>query len=183
MHFITRICILLGFIVSAVWAEHLKVLVQPIEGDTSSTTLRGVITYDPEDLKDVQYEPNTNASPINGKACVGIEVSGKFNCMALSNFNDLSSDKIVVHLNRDNSVNKLDYSRNPVSGHNEASVIKGASKGPIPALKEPVRLVDNDVPKEEPPKSFLQKYWIYIVPPLIMLMVSGGGGAEGAGGQ
>lgn len=167
---VVKLLIALVLLIQVALASNLKVLLQPL--GSTETILRGVISYDPEDVKDVTYERTKNTADVTGKACVGIELpGGDFKCMALGNLNNTACDRIVVHLNEDNTVRNIDYS---VDGIDSVQVIKRVSKGPVPGMKEPIKLVDNEVPQEEAPKSFLQKYWMYIVPVVLMLMVSGG---------
>ncbi|KAK9899935.1 hypothetical protein P389DRAFT_165023 [Cystobasidium minutum MCA 4210] len=50
-----------------------------------------------------------------------------------------------------------------------------------PRLHQPVMVnyqPDGTVKEPEPEKSFIQKYWMWIVPILLLLMTSGGGGEE-----
>ncbi|KAA8914420.1 hypothetical protein TRICI_002918 [Trichomonascus ciferrii] len=165
---VVKLLIAFTILLQIAFADNLKVLIQPL--GSTETILRGVISYDPEDVGDVTYERTKQT--VSGKACVGIELSGKdFKCMALGNLNNTASDKIVVYLNKDNSVRNLDYS---VDDTDNVQVIRRDAKGPVPGMKEPIKLVDNEVPQEEPPKTFIQKYWMYIVPVVLMLMVSGG---------
>lgn len=167
---VVKLLIALVLLVQLALADNLKVWIQPL--GSTETILRGVISYDPEDVKDVSYERTKQTVDVTGKACVGIEfVGGGFKCMALGSLNSTANDRIVVHLNEDNTVRNLDYS---VDDTDTVQVIKRDVKGPVPGMKEPIKLVDNEVPQEEAPKSFLQKYWMYIVPVVLMLMVSGG---------
>jgi len=60
-------------------------------------------------------------------------------------------------------------------------------KAPEPVLSSPVVVnPDGQLPVQEPEKSFLQKYWIYILPIVFILFTSGGAGGggqqEGGGG-
>jgi ER membrane protein complex subunit 10 len=40
---------------------------------------------------------------------------------------------------------------------------------------------DGQLPEEEVEKTFLQKYWMYILPIILLALTSGGGGGGGGG--
>jgi hypothetical protein len=54
------------------------------------------------------------------------------------------------------------------------------SEGPSPKLNSPAPVnPDGQPPVEEVEKTFLQKYWVYLVPLVLLALTSGGGGGGG----
>ncbi|KAG9307494.1 hypothetical protein G9A89_017324 [Geosiphon pyriformis] len=100
-------------------------------------------------------------------------------------------DEIIVHLNHENKLFHFDYytaqsrcnQNSPETASFKTSVqtIK-AVKGVVPKLAKaaPIR-PDGTVEPPHEEKTFLQKYWIYIVPLLLILMFGGGPAEEGQG--
>jgi len=55
-------------------------------------------------------------------------------------------------------------------------------KGPDPVLDAPVKVnPEGQSPVEEVEKTFLQKYWVYILPLVFIFLTYGGGGGGGEG--
>ncbi|CAN6652626.1 hypothetical protein TRVA0_026S00430 [Trichomonascus vanleenenianus] len=147
------------------------VLLQP--AGSADVVTHGSITYDTS-MGEARFSPESQEK-YTGKACIGIGFEGSdFECLAYGDVQPEAREEYTLHLNADGKVIKLDYSRN-LSAEGHAVKIFKAASGPMPQVKQPIKLVNNEVPKEEPPKTFLQKYWMYIVPVVLMLMVSGGG--------
>ncbi|KAJ2590487.1 hypothetical protein H4R99_007085 [Coemansia sp. RSA 1722] len=96
-------------------------------------------------------------------------------------------ETFVVHLSQDGSLLHVDYSagksencdksQTPVDSpaFSTSVVVKRRVQGPAPELAMAAS-IDMNTGKEkepEPQKSFLAKYWYYIVPIVLMLMLSG----------
>ena len=96
-----------------------------------------------------------------------------------------------MFLTSDNSLYHISYFVKPSSAQNtfvNAIPDKAIPVGPDPILDDAVVVTaDGEAPKEEVEKTFLQKYWIYIIPLVFILLTSGGGMGqqqqEGEGGQ
>ncbi|CAG8453104.1 2688_t:CDS:2 [Ambispora leptoticha] len=108
-------------------------------------------------------------------------------------------DEIIIHLDKDSNLFHFDYyTTQPLCTASSdayknvpsipkfkttAQTIK-AVKGVRPKLAKAAPLrPDGTIETPPPEKSFLQKYWIYIVPLLIVLLFGGGPEEEGQRGQ
>lgn len=96
------------------------------------------------------------------------------------------TEEITLHLSSENVVYHMSYVLKPAS--EQSTVIKvipdrSISEGPNPMLKiTPVVVTPDGQPLEdEEEKTFLQKYWMYILPIIILALTSGGGGGGGGG--
>jgi hypothetical protein len=92
----------------------------------------------------------------------------------------LTADDLLYHIS---------YFVKPSSTQNTIVKVipdKAILVGPDPVLGETiVPKGETDAP-EEVEKTFIQKYWIYIIPVVFILLTSGGGGGqqeEGSGGR
>lgn len=148
------------------------ILVQPI--GSAKTEVLGHVTLDPEP----SYQ--RALSGFEGPACVGVNTKDNgFECSVLTTIADEGDERIVLHLNPLGEPMRVDYSHNTTSKHgNKVTVVNWPPHGPEPLLKKPVPMKDNKVVEPEPQKSFIQKYWMYIVPFLLLMLVSGGGGEQ-----
>jgi len=102
-----------------------------------------------------------------------------------------TSDAIILYA-KDGHVHALDYFVSPVPHNgacsernknanlhldklNTSITLQSYLTPPLPELRTPPVLTTEGEPvKPVPEKSFIQKYWIYIVPMLIALLMSGG---------
>ncbi|KAF8745971.1 hypothetical protein AX14_004265 [Amanita brunnescens Koide BX004] len=109
-----------------------------------------------------------------------------------------TSDTIVLHTKGDD-VHAIDYFVSPVLHNGACPKRKGKKRrgatpatfsatslnttvityshktSPLPELRTPPTLTTDGEPvKPVPEKTFLQKYWMYLVPLLIVLLISGG---------
>lgn len=93
------------------------------------------------------------------------------------------TEEITLYLSPDNIVYHMSYVVKPSqSSDTIVKVITDNSipSGPDPVLNPPVKVAaDGQPPAEEVEKTFLQKYWIYILPLVFILLTSGGGGGGG----
>jgi hypothetical protein len=100
------------------------------------------------------------------------------------------TEEITLFLTADNLLYHISYFVKPSSTHNTIVKVipdKAILVGPDPILGDPiVPKAETDAP-EEVEKTFIQKYWIYIIPVVFILLTSGGGGGgqqeEGGGGS
>lgn len=123
---------------------------------------------------------------IDGDYCIGAKDIAGNECFHKTN--DLSDKQFVVYING----NKIDYLTVKESKDTQKVIIKQTPKAPQPNLnpstkpkKAPVEIkkvktfkTDENGNKvevvqeiEEHPKSWIQKNWTYIVPPLLILFV------------
>jgi hypothetical protein len=93
------------------------------------------------------------------------------------------TEEITLYLSSDNVVYHISYSLKPSTSQN--TVVKVVTENSIPTTPDPVLnppvIVnpDGQPPVPEVEKTFLQKYWIYILPIIFILLTSGGGGGGG----
>jgi len=100
------------------------------------------------------------------------------------------SEEITLYLSSDNTVYHISYVVKPSSTADTTVKVvpdRSIQKGPEPVLAAPVVVnPDGQPPVQEPEKTFIQKYWIYILPIIFILLTSGGAGGggqqEGGGG-
>lgn len=112
--------------------------------------------------------------------CVGIEGDAELSCF---NYKKIKlNDEIVVSTGEDGSIDQLTVLSRGEGKKLSQLHITSPSKGP----KGPVNNKVVERTKEgttvtvstEKEKSFIQKYWMYIVPPLILFMVMTDGGGR-----
>ena len=96
------------------------------------------------------------------------------------------TEEITLHLSSENVVYHISYVLKPAS--EQSTIVKvipdrSIPEGPNPMLKTTPVVVtpDGQPPEEEVEKTFLQKYWMYILPIIILALTSGGGGGGGGG--
>lgn len=144
-----------------------------IQPEASSQVQKyGFLTLEPGSAV---YEPYKDAPFYTGKACLGVKENGHFQCFCYGDFLASSQEHFVVYSDDESlsSITHIDYFREPSKvSDSRVEVVKTVTKGPIPEFKKPVALVNNQVLEPEVEKSFLQKYWYYIVPALLMFMLS-----------
>lgn len=120
------------------------------------------------------YEPFKDAPFYTGKACIGIKQDGRFQCFSYGDLLPSSLEHFIVYTDDSlTTITHIDYFREASKvSDSRVEVVNSVSKGPIPEFKKPVALVNNQVLEPEVEKSFIQKYWFYIVPALLMFMLS-----------
>lgn len=153
-------------------------LIQP-EG-SKETFPHGSVTFNSQNFIG-NYSPEPRHE-FEGRACIGLEdKDGVFKCLAYGNIKKSSNGEVyTIHLNKGgDTISKIDYARDDkLNDDDEVKVhVQKQRIGPQPQLKEPVKLDDDGKlpPEEEAPKTFLQKYWMYILPLVLFMMASGGG--------
>lgn len=118
-----------------------------------------------------------------GDYCIGAEINGNFQCHSYARLEfPLRYELIISTKPKTGELISMSFRRAENEGIK--SIIKPAVPGAQPATKEAPKVVKNAEGKEvleeeEPPKSFIQKYWMYIVPALIMFMISSGQEPQG----
>lgn len=112
-----------------------------------------------------------------GLASIGFEDStGNIYYSALGQLDSKRQKNLILHIANDH-VFKVDYNlEDTVDDSNGFHVVvqPGPAKGPQPAIEAPIKLVNNKLPEPEEEKSLIQKYWFYVIPLVLMLLVSGG---------
>jgi hypothetical protein len=97
-----------------------------------------------------------------------------------------------LFLTSDYSLYHISYFCKPSSTQNTVVKVipdKAIPLGPDPLLNDPVVVkADGEASTEEVEKTLFQKYWMYILPLVFILLTSGGGGGQqqeggGGGGQ
>ncbi|ANB15064.1 hypothetical protein AWJ20_2684 [Sugiyamaella lignohabitans] len=155
--------------------------------ESSALLPKALIQYDTRSHQTqliLSNEPRT--ASFEGDACLGVEnEAGEFKCLQLIKATGASSipESFILQLSPSltgdlfQDVAGINYSIDP-SLTESVAVVKSAPKGPVPEVKEQIKLVDNKIPEPPVEKSFIQKYWMYILPVALMLLVSGGGGEQ-----
>jgi hypothetical protein len=93
------------------------------------------------------------------------------------------TEEITLYLSSENTLYHISYVLKPATS--QSTVVKVVSdksipEGPNPVLQRPVIVnSDGQTPEEEVEKTFLQKYWVYLLPVVFILLTSGGGGGGG----
>jgi hypothetical protein len=134
----------------------------------------GLIKYDSLDNR-ADFVQDANSVDFKGLASIGFENDSGIHYSAFGQLDSELPKDFIVHL-IDDRVFKVDYALGEPGTSPASSNVYIAlpAKGPQPPIKEPIKLVGNKVPEPEPEKTFLQKYWYYIVPIVLMTLVSGG---------
>lgn len=133
--------------------------------------------YDKSSQSGVVLKENDNLA--RQEYCIGTSYKslGCFNYMSL----DTVRDKLVqLQLNQEGDIERLSL----ISGANDRILLKPCESHPVPNLKpigakgqkpkkEPTKKVDeNGQEVEEDDRSWIQKNWMYVVPPLLILFMS-----------
>jgi ER membrane protein complex subunit 10 len=90
------------------------------------------------------------------------------------------TEEITLYLSSDYTPYQISYALRPYAS--EETVVrvvadKSISRGPEPVLSAPVVVnPDGTPPVQEQEKTFIQKYWMYMLPVLLLVLTSGGGG-------
>jgi hypothetical protein len=96
-------------------------------------------------------------------------------------------EEITLHVSSDDVVYHISYILK--SSTSQDTIVKVVPdllipEGPSPKLNPPPPVnPDGQPPVEEVEKTFLQKYWIYLVPLVLLAVTSGGGGGGGGGAE
>jgi hypothetical protein len=160
--------------------NHTHIYFRPLT-ERTATLVKGSIAYNSTYGK---FIANAQTEEIEGQVCIGIKdgKEGDFNCHALTVLRKDYVENYYLYLNDDYSIQHIDVTTTKSSEDVnrltkqtvQVTMLKNVGKGPLPQVKRPIALVDNVVRVPEQPKSFLQKYWMYIVPVLLMFLLSGG---------
>lgn len=92
------------------------------------------------------------------------------------------TEEITLYLSSENVLYYVSYVLKPATS--QSTVVKVVTEtsireGPSPVLHAPIVVNPDGQPPEEVEKTFLQKYWIYMLPLVFILLTSGGGGGGG----
>ena len=96
------------------------------------------------------------------------------------NVNGPVTEEITLYFSPKNVLYHISYVLKP--SESQGTVVRvvqynSIPNGPDPVLNPPVVVnPDGAPPEEEIEKTFLQKYWMYLLPIAIILVTSGGGG-------
>ncbi|KAK9480130.1 hypothetical protein V1514DRAFT_326490 [Lipomyces japonicus] len=136
-----------------------------------------------ESFVEVSYNQVTKAASLNefdltedksaGKDFILVDGSSLTNRLPTGS---AEKDVFTIHTTPDGEVWHVDVAANRHGGGLGSNVrVKTAVKGTLPTLKAPIVA---EKAKEEVEQSFIQKYWMFIVPMLLVLMLGGGGGGQ-----
>jgi hypothetical protein len=142
----------------------------------------GTVELDVGSLEASYRRANTVVQP-DGPLCVGLaNEHGDFECMSVANIDEHGVVELTLYLDERETVRDIDYVEHSTTvsdGRYEnadvVSVVTSINDGPLPLLKEPVKLVNGHLQEREQEKTFLQKYWVFIVPIVLLTLVSSGG--------
>lgn len=150
-------------------------------------TPRGVITYDPT-TNSASYDAQGEVLDLGfnqGIYRIGFYDTAK-NKLSPAAFTKLGfikglvTEVITLYVSSDNVVYHISYVLKPSTSQNIiVNVVSDRSipDGPSPKLNDPIVVnPDGQPPVEEEPKTFIQKYWIYLIPIVLIALTSGGGG-------
>ncbi|KAK9374416.1 uncharacterized protein V1513DRAFT_446328 [Lipomyces chichibuensis] len=143
----------------------------PIKSLTSSYASDVKLTYNP-------YKPSAKVIPSD---FAGESIST--NNLVIVNEQVLSDhiptsggakDIFSLHLTPSGKIWHVDYTYTPMTNAQSSdAVVLPPNRGPVAILKAPVTSTKQ---VQEENKSFIQKYWMFIVPLLLVFMLGGGGG-------
>ncbi|OBT57170.1 hypothetical protein VE04_03170 [Pseudogymnoascus sp. 24MN13] len=164
------------------------VSIQPIEASTSSIDSLAQIQYDPTTLEAViaSYDA-PDVAPGAGLARVGIydKATTAWACspsiLSLENFTKGYAPVITLSLGPDGDVIGVSCKSEKIdAGHTRdfgpKVTVRRTAGGKKPNLNRPIALSkEGKVEEEEPEKTFLQKYWMFGMGILLVLVLSGGG--------
>ncbi|AOW06278.1 hypothetical protein B0I72DRAFT_139002 [Yarrowia lipolytica] len=144
-----------------------SILARPADGSA-------VVTLGTIDLDTPSF---TSTSDFAGEACIGLNVAGDFVCHVLAQIEADKGKEFTIEA-KDGVITKINFKKG-LPAAEDTVTITTAQAAPEAAIKEPVQLVNNEILKDEPEKTFIQKYWMYIVPILLLLLLGGGAPEEG----
>lgn len=141
----------------------------------------------PIPLGSLNYDKNTthasftqNDLAINdGYYCIGTTDLPNLECFTYTKLSKstLGTKLVLVHLNADKDIAHLSMSTAPVSKNPSESPIQvtvskvNYDPKPIKNKKPENAQANPEATKEDPPKSWIQKNWMYVVPPLLIMFV------------
>lgn len=151
--------------------EEIPIYVKPILGPESIPRLRGFIEYN-KGSKAARFrraEDDFN-DKFTGVACLSLSDNAD-DCPSLIKIEPSIPESYYLDISPEGVISGV-YEKQPET---KGTVIKVSQTLSVsgPQVKAPIKLVDNKVPEPPVEKSFIQKYWIYIVPFLLMMMMSG----------
>lgn len=145
-----------------------SILARPADGSP-------VVTLGTIDLDTPSF---TSTSDFSGEACIGLNnVAGSFVCHVLAQIESGKGKEFTVET-KDGVVSKINYKKGLPAAEDSVTIAQ-TQAAPEAAIKEPVQLVNNEILQDEPEKTFIQKYWMYIVPILLLLLLGGSAPEEG----
>lgn len=154
----------------------------------------GVVRYKP-DIQKGMYEPTDEVLDNSSKYCIGTNDLSNHECFA--QVEDLSSKQFVVQLNQEGGIeyittHTIDVASKKkgkkkdvemmINGLRQRVMVKPGVLAPEPNLnpsnvakkhqqQQQQQLATKGEGKDEEEKSWVQKNWMYIVPPLLILFV------------
>ncbi|ODQ64407.1 hypothetical protein NADFUDRAFT_43404 [Nadsonia fulvescens var. elongata DSM 6958] len=154
---------------------------RPIDIEADKLIRLGIVTYNLAD-DTVSFTKNTSVT-YQGLACVGVTVQDhdeSIRCRSLSKISRDSQTLLNLYIDEKGAIANLDYLNAPETHVVLFKPARSIRPGPKPLLKEPMVLVGLKGPSggqtaQEAPKSFIQKYWMFIVPGLLAYLIFTGG--------
>ncbi|KAK9360484.1 hypothetical protein V1504DRAFT_476081 [Lipomyces starkeyi] len=89
-----------------------------------------------------------------------------------------AKDIFSLHLTPSGKIWHVDYTYTPMTtarAQSSDALVLPPNRGPVAILKAPVTSTKQ---AQDENKSFIQKYWMFIVPLLLVFMLGGGGGGQ-----
>ncbi|KFY46846.1 hypothetical protein V494_00302 [Pseudogymnoascus sp. VKM F-4513 (FW-928)] len=164
------------------------VSIQPIDASTSSIDPLAHIQYDPTTLEAViaSYD-SPDVAPGAGLARVGVydkatkAWASSTSILSMENFTKGYAPVITLSLGPGGDVIGVSCKSEKIdAGHTRdfgpKVTVRRTADGKTPSLNRPIALSkEGKVEKEEPEKTFMQKYWMFGMGILLVLVLSGGG--------
>ncbi|CUM53175.1 unnamed protein product [Debaryomyces tyrocola] len=141
----------------------------------------------PITLGSLHYDKNTTHASFtqndlaidDGNYCIGTTDLPNLECFTYTKLSKstLGTKLLLVHLNADKNIAHLSMSTASVSKNPSESPIQVAvskvnyDPKPIKNTKPEKTQTNPEATEEESPKSWIQKNWMYVVPPLLIMFV------------
>lgn len=141
----------------------------------------------PITLGSLHYDKNTTHASFaqsdlaidDGHYCIGTTDLPNLECFTYTKLSEstFGTKLLLVHLNANKNIAHLSMSTAPVSKNtSESSIQVAVSKAnydpkPIKNTKAEKAQTNPEATEEEAPRSWIQKNWMYVVPPLLIMFV------------
>lgn len=164
--------------------QEIPVYIRPLTDESiTKRQLRGFIEFNTL-TKAAQFRKSEDDfnSKFSGLACLSVEDDHPDDCSSLIKIDRLTTEAYLLDITAEGKILGVYERQNHKSEATDSSSSVQVSQVlsvSSPRVRAPIKLVDNKVPEQPVEKTFIQKYWIYIVPFLLLMMVQSGQQQQG----